>query len=168
MQNQKIDLQIVDFEDKHLNNTFNWMQDLELKRNFLIERDISKISHLEWYGNYLNDCTQKIFAIIADGNHIGNIGLKYLNINNKTAETWVYLGDRKFHGSGLAYQAYLSLFEYLLNININCLCARIVEFNRPSIALYNKLGFVKIIGKNEKIKINGDIYSVDFFEKVLF
>lgn len=168
MQNRKIDLQIVDFEAKHLNNTFDWMQDPELKRNFLIERNISKVNHLEWYRNYLNDYTQKIFAIIADGNHIGNIGLKHLSINNKTAETWVYLGDRKFHGLGLAYQAYLSLFEYLINININCLYARIVEFNKPSFSLYNKLGFIKIIGKNEIIEINGEMYSVDFFEKVLF
>lgn len=168
MQNRKIDVQIVEFESEHLNITYDWMQDQALKRNFLIERNITIINHLEWFRNYLNDPTQKVFAIIAEDNHIGNIGLKYVNLKNKTAETWVYIGDGKFQGFGLAYKSYLSLFEFLISIGIQSVCARIVEFNKPSITLYTKLGFVKIIGQNEIIEINGEIFSVDFYEKVLF
>jgi hypothetical protein len=40
------------FSDKHLPATYNWMQDEDLRRNFLFRRKLSPADHQQWFVNF--------------------------------------------------------------------------------------------------------------------
>ena len=168
MQNRKIKLELKKFSKEHLDNTFLWMQNHDLKRNFLIQKNITRADHGKWYQDYCKDLTQKIYAIFADNIHIGNIGLKYINFEAKSAETWIYIGNVKFHGLGLAYDSYILLFELLSSVNIESVCARIASFNEPSQKLYQRLGFTRVKERSEIINFENLSLVINFYEKSIF
>jgi RimJ/RimL family protein N-acetyltransferase len=134
---------IILFKKQHLEKTFLWMQDKELKRCFLLRREISECDHLKWYENYLLDGSQRIFAIEWNDQHIGNCGLKNINMIDKKAELWIYFGETNIKGTGLSKQVVKRLLSYTFDeLNMNKAYLHVADFNAPAIRLYKSIGFV--------------------------
>ncbi|MES2003041.1 MAG: GNAT family N-acetyltransferase [Bacteroidota bacterium] len=150
---------IAPFDKEHLEKTYLWMSDANLKRDFLFTRDVSETDHLKWFEVYKTDAGQSIFAIYFDNKHVGNVGLKDINLVNKNAETWIYIGDPGMKGKGIAKKAYeLLLAEY--KTKLHKIYAHIVEFNLASIKMYKKIGFNMEGIFNDQIFMDDRYYSI--------
>lgn len=134
------------------------MQDEELQKYFLFRRDITKKEHSEWYDKLKNDKSQIVFAIISENTHIGNCGFKNINMVDRKAELWIYLGNDNFKGKGLGRKATNLLLSYgFNNFHFNKIYLHVAEFNKNAINLYKQLGF-KEEGYFEKELIIGSVY----------
>jgi len=154
MQNREIKLQ--DFNENNLSNTYKWLHDIELKKFFLLEKEITKNSHLNWFQNYLKDKTQKIFAIYYDNKHVGNIGLKNIDYKLNHSEVWIYIGDTSNHKRGIGLYATNQIKNYCKDNQIKELYCHVAEFNYPSIRMFEKAKFqIKSFSKRSFCKIKG-------------
>jgi diamine N-acetyltransferase len=150
---------IASFDERHLEKTYAWMSDSELKTDFLFRRDISREDHLKWFEKYKSDTSQKIFAIYYNDEHVGNVGLKDINLVDCNAETWIYIGDSGMKGKGISGKAYeLLLAEY--KKSLRKIYAHIVEFNLSSIKMYQKIGFSLEGIFKDQIVIDNKYYSM--------
>lgn len=133
---------LVRFDEKYLDNTFAWMQDISIKDSFLLNKEITPESHLLWYERLKQDSTQQLFSIIHKGTHCGNIGLKNINLSNKNAEMWVYIGDKALWGRGIAKDATILLLDYCFEtLQLHKVYLSVADFNERAISVYRKCGF---------------------------
>lgn len=134
-------VKLIEFSEEHLPNSFLWIQDEDLKRNFLFRKSVTRESHKQWFDAYLKDDSQQLFAIFYQNKYVGNVGLKNIDAINKNSETWMYIGDVSMKGKGIGVEANRQLFLYAKK-KLHKLYAHIAEFNNSSIRMYQKSGFV--------------------------
>ena len=129
------------FAEKHLDKTYQWMLDKELRKNFLFRKNLSVADHKHWFDSYLHDKTQRIFAVYYNDIHVGNVGFKHIDKINNNAETWIYLGEVSVKGKGIAAKSYQKLIENY-RTEFHKIYAHIASFNESSVKMYRKAGFV--------------------------
>lgn len=118
------------------------MQDTSMRKYFLFQRQVTHEGHRSWFEKMCNSDQEKIYAITIDQLHVGNLGLKNIDLPGHRAETWIYIGDSSVRGKGIASKAYLVLFDLLrMERRIKYLYCHIASFNLSSIRLYQQLGF---------------------------
>lgn len=152
-------VRLQDFSEDNLNLTYYWMQDESLKKNFLFRRHLTLEDHTNWYNNYIDDSSQKIYAIYYEDLYVGNVGLKNIDQINKNAETWIYIGDELMKGKGIGFLAYNQIFvKYKLSLHK--LFANIASFNTSSIRMYQKSGFVQEGDFKDQLVWNEKFYNI--------
>lgn len=156
------------FSQKHLDQTFDWMQDEELRKNFLLRKPITKDTHKAWFENYKKTKHEKIFAILSDGVHVGNIGLKNIDEINKSADNWIYIGNANYLKKGISHVAYNQLFDILKNEgSIKTISCPVASFNNASMNMLTKLGFTRDFSFSEKQEWNGEAFELLKFVKTI-
>lgn len=158
-----IGVTLMPISETHLENTFLWMQDQELKHNFMLKKDVSWESHCKWFSNLINDETQKIWAIYCDGEHVGNIGMKYIDPVKHSAETWIYIGNKQFYGRGIAKKAYKILLYMLRNgsnKSITIITSSIAQWNEVSLSLFLSVGFKVDEVLKDAIDVDGKVFNL--------
>lgn len=154
------------FEEKHLAATYIWMQNVEMKRQFLFSRAVTPESHAVWFSSLQNNASERVYAILMDDRHVGNVGLKNMQPANQSAETWIYLGETSARGKNVAFQAYVMLFDLLriegTYFDIYC---HIASFNASSKRLFQKLGFSQVKSFVERRNWEGVPFDLIRFQK---
>lgn len=128
------------FSESYLDNTFEWMQNQNLKRAFLLDKKITEVSHRDWFEEVKKDDSQRIFAILHKEVHVGNIGIKNIEREHKKAEIWIYIGNNSFSGKGLGTSALIQLNEKFQG-EYHKFYAQIADFNIVSIKTFTKAGY---------------------------
>jgi diamine N-acetyltransferase len=135
-------VEIKDFSKDCLDKTFEWINDPMLRKDFLLRKNVTQEDHLTWYENVIKNESQKIFGIYSDGKHCGNCGLKFINITDRKAELWIYIGDKNQRGKGIAKTACKKLLDYSFNVlNLQKVYLHVASFNKDAINLYKNLKF---------------------------
>ena len=80
---------IVPFSDKHVRKTFEWIQDSELRKLFLMRGDPAWDDHVAYCKKVMKDNTQGFYAVFVDGRHAGNCGIKNIDHIKKQGEIWI-------------------------------------------------------------------------------
>ncbi len=81
-------------------------------------RDLSFYCSLEdyraWLESLAGDEQQRIFSLyyLPEDKLIGNLGFKYIDFENRSAEMWWVIGESQYWGRGLGSEAYLLLARY--------------------------------------------------------
>jgi RimJ/RimL family protein N-acetyltransferase len=154
------------FSEEHLNATFQWMQDAALRRLFLFQRTVTAQGHREWFERLKSNPLEKLYAIVYNDQHVGNLGLKNIEMDKKKAETWIYVGDGSVKGKGVASAAYEKLFSLLqAEGKIDTLYCHIASFNPASIKLYTRLGFKQVSSFSEERDWNGEKFDLLQFNR---
>jgi len=131
---------LEDFAESHIEKTFEWVSDPDLQKDFLIRKNPTRESHLEYFKNVLRDATQQVFAIYAKNAHVGNCGLK--NISDKNAELWIYIGEVLYRKKGVGREATSMLLRKGFEVfGLMQIYVHVAEFNTNARRLYDKLGF---------------------------
>lgn len=137
------DISIVPFTPDHIGRTFLWVQDPELRRLFLMRGDVTWEGHQTYFSRVLADPTQRVYAIMAGEQHVGNCGLK--NLGNNKGELWIYIGESSMVEKGIGGKAATLLADEGFNVlGLNKIIVHAADFNAPAIALYKKLGFQEV------------------------
>jgi RimJ/RimL family protein N-acetyltransferase len=135
---------LMPFTEEHIEDTFLWVQDQELRFDFLMRQIPTRKTHYEYFKKVLADSSQKVFAILYDDRYVGNCGLKHI-IQNADAEFWIYIGDKKARRIGVATEAVRQLMRYCFSVmSLKKIYIHVAKTNKAAIRLYNKLGFIEV------------------------
>jgi len=91
----------------------------------------------------LRDPDRRSYAILRDGVHVGNVGLKHIDLQRGTSECFIEVGEMSARRHGVALAAMAQLLDVAFDVlRLQTVRLGVFEFNAPAIALYKKLGFV--------------------------
>lgn len=137
-----MDISLITFAEEHIRQTFDWVQDPKLQKSFMIRGDITWQGHQTHFKKILNDSTQRVYAIIFSGEHVGNCGLKHLSLTKKEGELWIYIGETSQRNKGIGRKAVeLLLAKGFVELSLREICLHVANFNTAVLDFYKKLGF---------------------------
>lgn len=138
MHSLEIKLKAFKIEDANL--TFNWLQNRELREDFLMG-EISDIeTHIAYFEKKLEKKDELVYKIVVNDSHVGNCG--YKNIQNNCAELWIYIGDRSFSGKGLGELATRELIKLGFDLfGFSKIYLHVAKKNIKAYRMYTKIGF---------------------------
>jgi len=146
-----VELMMVEFT--HLNSskpqdvkrTFNWLQNKQLREDFVVADSPRRSEHFIYWRKLLQDPEQRVFSIFYFDKHVGNCGLKNIDIGNRTSEIWIYLADLSARGRGVADSAVQTLLAKAQN-DLSCIKVylHVAKTNMAAIRLYKNNGFYEI------------------------
>ncbi len=105
-------------------------------------------------------------AIESHGQFCGVIGLMpQTDVNRKTAEIGYWLGE-PFWGQGLATEAVRQMCHYGFSLGFARLHAAVFEFNKPSMRVLEKNGYVKEGIFRKSVFKNGQFFDEHWYAKL--
>jgi RimJ/RimL family protein N-acetyltransferase len=134
--------ELVPFRQSHIAATYQWIQSPKLRRDFLLQGEITWEGHLRYFERLLSDPTQAIYAICFDGSHVGNCGFKHIDRERRRGELWIYLGSYDHHGKGIGRDATAALLDKGFGeLSLEVIYLHVAQFNQKAAALYERSGF---------------------------
>jgi RimJ/RimL family protein N-acetyltransferase len=136
---------LAPFTKEHVKLTFKWVKDPELRRMFLMRGEPTWEVHKTYFERVLADSTQHVYAILSQGVHVGNCGLKNVSLSKKEGELWIYIGDVSMRGKGISRTATELLLREGFNLlGLEMVYVHVAEFNTVAQSLYKRLGFIEV------------------------
>lgn len=97
----------------------------------------------EWIANSILDAHIKAFAVLLDGQHVGNVVLDRIDTYLASARLSVYIGEPSARGAGIGLTAiFLLLSEGFDDLSLHKIWLTVHSRNIPAINTYFRLGFV--------------------------
>ncbi len=135
-------VELVPFAEAHLETTYRWMSDSSLRWGLLVDGEITWEDHRAWFAAQQSDSTRATFAVLVDGEHVGNFGYRHLSPRHRTGELWMYLGP-DHHNKGLAEPAMAEgLRRGFQTLELRKIYLVVRTDNLRAIRLYARAGFV--------------------------
>ncbi|MAB57136.1 MAG: hypothetical protein CL524_06250 [Aequorivita sp.] len=142
--------------------SYKWRNDPEVWKftGSRPSREITAEIERDWLKNSLGDKSKTRFAILVDGEYVGNVQLTDI-ILNKTAEFHIFIGDKSFWGKGVAKEATYQILQYAKEgLNLQSVFLDVNKENLPAIKSYKKNGFVIANETKDSIKMVCDIQNL--------
>jgi len=107
---------------------------------------------------------------------IGNVGFPAIDQINRKATVGIFIGDKEYWNDGYGGEALSLLLDFGFNVlNLNSINLTVLEFNKPAIRCYEKIGFKEagrlreavIAGGQKFAEIKMDILAREFESPVL-
>ena len=125
--------------------TYRWLQNQKLREDFLVSEAPQRSSHFLYWRKLLNSQDQSAYAIYYLNKHVGNCGLKNIDIQNYSSELWIYLADEDVRGKGVAKKCVIDLLSKAKNkYSCRLVYLHVSRSNAAAIGLYDSVGFVDI------------------------
>lgn len=140
------ELTLVPFTRHHIGKTFTWVADAEFRQLFLMRGEVTWPAHQEYFRKVLADPTQHWYAILWNGEHIGNSGLKNTTQHGRdTCTIWIYLGDPSIRGKGIGSRATRKIIDMaFFDPEVRRIVIHVAKHNWKAIRMYQALGFLEI------------------------
>lgn len=148
----KVYIRPLTIEDAKI--SYQWRNDPEVWKftGSKPDREITYEIEKEWIEKVISDKTCRRFAIIADGNYIGNIQLT--NIKNKEAEYHIFIGDKSWWGKGISTLATYQILHFAKEeLQLEEVLLSVREENIAAIKSYLKCSFSERESENGWIKM---------------
>jgi RimJ/RimL family protein N-acetyltransferase len=146
LQSQRLLLRTI--EDRDIPSLTPLFQDLDVMQFYLptLLRPYSAAQLQEMLKEWHDESTYFLFSIVekASGKVVGLINLDGVNWSNRYTEIGIAIASPADRGKGFAGEALRLLIDYCFKeMGLHRVFARIIEGNRPSVHLFNKLGFTQ-------------------------
>ena len=123
-------------------------------------------SQVEWYNTFQNTFKDVKLIIEWDGTKVGLIGATNIDLKNSNANVHIKLDEDAPRRKGIAYKAMQIFCDYLFDeFNLHLVYANILDNNRESRGLFQKLGFVQEGISKSRVFKNGNYHDVVHFTK---
>ena len=120
-----------------------WMRDRTVRLNVGVRTTPTLSTTRRWIARALRDDTIRPFAILIDGEHVGNVVLDRIDRHLGTARLSIYIGKRSTRGKGVGRTAVgLALRQAFGPLRLRKIWLTVHERNRPAVETYLSLGFV--------------------------
>lgn len=143
--------------------SYKWRNDPEVWKftGSKPSREITVEIERDWLKNSLADKSKTRFAILVDGEYVGNVQLTDI-ILNKTAEFHIFIGNKSFWGKGVAKEATYQLLQYAKEVlKLHSVFLDVNKKNLSAIKSYKKNGFVLVNQTKDSIRMVCDIQNVN-------
>lgn len=134
-------------EPADLERAHRWMNDPEVRRYVAMRYPMARTDEEAW----LRDRPANSFAegvrLAIDtkaGEHIGNLDLRELRPEDRTASLGIVIGEKRYWSNGHGTDAVTTLLRFAFEeMNLNRVSLHAFEFNERGIACYRKCGFLE-------------------------
>jgi RimJ/RimL family protein N-acetyltransferase len=157
-------VQLVPLMEKHLDATFEWVNDPAMMRLLGRVARVESDEHRGWFEQLQRRTDCRYFAVETTdtGRHIGNVWLWAINPVDGKAEVRVLFGDDASRGRGYGSEAIVVLAELAFNtMSLRRLYAYVFSINPRAKRAFEKAGF-RAEGTLRQDRRVGDDY-VDVF-----
>ena len=127
---------------KDLPQLLKWINDIEIQQYLNAHLPVMEAEEDEWFDALHKSRSQVVFAIVADGKLIGNMGIHNIDHRNGTASTGALIGNKKYWGKGYGSEAKMILLNYAFNtLNLRKVSSSVIAFNERSYNYSKKCGY---------------------------
>jgi len=114
-------MKLVEFDKKFIEESIEWHKNPIIADSIGLWKDEYTDKELKAMAeSWLTNPGVKVFGIMKADKPVGYVMLKNIDLENKSAEIHVTIGDHTEWGNGLAYYAYKGMIEYGFNeLNLN-------------------------------------------------
>lgn len=144
-----MDVKLVEYDTVFLEKSYEWLSDAEVKE-LTMTPDIDRGEQKKWFEGLKERRDYLVKGVVADGRPIGAVGLKHIDMENKTAEYFGYIGEKDYWGKGIGYRMMQYLEKEARNMQLSYLYLNVLEKNQIAVNLYKKRGY-SIQNKGEKV-----------------
>lgn len=145
-------------------NIVKWRNSDFVLINFIDQTLISEESHINYFNKYVKTGIVHQFIIKVDGNDIGSTFLRDVNLEDRSAEFGIFIGNANYLGKGVGKLALSLLMEYAFKtLKLKKVILRVLKRNERAIKSYRKSGF-HLIDRSETVLVNGNKETVIFME----
>lgn len=137
-------VQLVPLANKHLDATFNWVNDPAMMRLLGRAARVQRDEHQRWFEQLQQRTNCRYFSVeTVDGwRHVGNIWLWDINETHRKAEVRILFGDEPSRGRGYGSEAIALLADVAFNsMNLHRLYAYVFAINPRAKRAFEKAGF---------------------------
>lgn len=128
-------------------NYVNWLNDAEVCKYNAHHRFVNTKEKTKSYINSVNNSNTNLVLAVCykeDNTHIGNISIQNINYIDSSAEFAIVMGETRYHGKGLAYEAASLIINHAFaTLNLHRVYCGTSSENTPMQKLALKLGMEK-------------------------
>jgi RimJ/RimL family protein N-acetyltransferase len=131
-------------EPDDIDRAMAWINDYEVARFLIVRYPQSRTAEEEWLrgSTHVGFHSLPLAIDTLDGLHIGNIDLRDVEPESRTAEVGVMIGDKRYWGRGYGSDAVRALTRFAFRtMNLQRLHLRTYEYNERGRAAFKKAGF---------------------------
>jgi RimJ/RimL family protein N-acetyltransferase len=130
-------------ERRDLEPSRAWVNDPENAARLLRVLPVSEIEQEHWFEKICTCPDRYVWAVSADGQHIGNVGLYNVDLIHRRAEAWTLLGEPGWRGQGLGRESMSLLLDYGFGgLGLHKIYLHVDQENVIAQKMYKKLGFI--------------------------
>ncbi|MFC1790427.1 UDP-4-amino-4,6-dideoxy-N-acetyl-beta-L-altrosamine N-acetyltransferase [Patescibacteria group bacterium] len=150
---------ITPLEKRHLESVRQLRNHPETRRFLTSNVVISKKQQQAWFEKVRDNKSRRYYTIKKEGQFVGIIRSDEWDKANQSVRIGADIVP-EFRRQGIATKAYRLFLNYLFNqLKLHRVWFLVVEFNKPAIALYKKLGFKKEGTQRQALFRNGKRYD---------
>lgn len=122
---------------------YRWVCDPEVRENIGLRDEPSLAKTVAWIESRLDDPSTRPFAILCNGEHVGNVVLDRMDKLLRSARLSLYIGGASNHGQGIGTAAvWLALREAFIKLRLHKVWLTVHAQNSRAITIYIRHGFV--------------------------
>lgn len=155
-------------DSSHLPKILKWMNDMDVLQYLTtVNQRVTEDNEKIFMEKVLKDPLYHYYGIFLDEELIGSVGLKDVDLTNRTAALGIVIGEKQHWDKGYGTEAIHLLLDYAFNVlNINNIILTTIGFNDRAVRCYEKAGF-KVIGKRRKARFYGGKYHDEIYMDML-
>lgn len=138
------DVTLIPIAEEHCASTMRWANDPECMRAILRISPVTEADQAAWFKGVRDNPAKQVFAILKDGEHVGNTGFYNIDKDHGRAEFWILIGEKSARGAGLGTMVLRKMLDKGFGqLALNRIYLHVGATNAPAIRLYEKAGFQK-------------------------
>lgn len=139
-------VRLTSFKEEYLPTFENWYNDTGFLRLYDVVSTFpkSQIELKEMLTDTRKSEDKYMFAVktLREDKFIGVTGFENILWNNGTAVIYIGIGDAAFRGKGIGKESLALTMEFgFQELNLHRIQLNVLSYNKPAIALYERLGF---------------------------
>lgn len=138
---------------------YSWRSHSSIRKFMLAQENFSFEKHIEWFSKIQEDSSKHLLIIEEESEPIGFAQFSRLD---EIAYWGFYAAPDAPKGTGTKIGKAALEFGFL-NLNLHKVCGQVLDFNKASIKLHTKLGFVKEGILREHHKVGSEYYDLVSF-----
>ena len=158
-------LQLQPLQPQHQNLFIPWVLDPEVtqySQTKFVEFKTEQQA-IQWFQNILKETDTLNLGIFYNNNCVGYAGLTSISKINQSAEYFIFIGDKKAWGKGIATQVTKQIVDIGFNdYKLNRIMLTVSEPNIAGLKAYTKAGFV-----TEGVLRNACFRNGNFHNKII-
>lgn len=121
-----------------------WKNNEKVKRNFCLQENLTKETHINWFNTKILTGSVKQFIIKDEDSNteVGSTYLRDIDRKNKKAEFGIFIGEDSARGKGIGTESTRLTIQYAFEtLGLHRVFLRVFDSNQAGIKAYEKVGF---------------------------
>ncbi|HEY4705289.1 MAG TPA: GNAT family protein [Thermoplasmata archaeon] len=129
-------------QKEHLPRCVTWFNDPDVTYFLGREGPLTMAEEERWFAEYRQKIDEEIYAIEVNGDHIGNVGLHWIDRANRKANVGIVIGEKERWSQGYGTDAMRTILRYAFQrVNLHKVNLDVLDYNDRAIRVYEKCGF---------------------------